>query len=159
MTGSWRTSGDVPGKGIPSLFDVREPLRILARELDKSVDVGVDGVLDEICINIQAQRMASRGSRIIIMDWAVFLLFLVDQGVVGVEDPGLVGFALFGSGVDGAGGCEGAVGDDFAEAYYGLVIFGGGLLVPHSDNHFLGSEDDLLGEWPDVASVGLVVGE
>ena len=28
-----------------------------------------------------------------------------------------------------ARGCEGAVGDDFAEAY-GLVIFGGGLLVP-----------------------------
>ena len=82
----------------------------------------------------------------------------MDQGVVGVEDPGLIGFALFGSGVDGTGGCEGAVGADFAEAY-GLVIFGGGLLVPHSDNRFLGSEDDLLWEWSGVASVGLVVGE
>ena len=55
-------------KGIPSLFDVWEPLRILAGGLDKSVDVGLDGVLDEICISIQAQRMASRESRIIIMD-------------------------------------------------------------------------------------------
>ena len=58
---------------------------------------------------------------------------------------GLVGAVFLGDVVDGAGGCEGANGDDFAEAH-GLVIFGGGMFVPHPDEDFLGSEKEFLWE-------------
>ena len=76
----------------------------------------------------------------------------------GVEDEGLVGFVPFCSAVDCTGGSECAVGDDFSKAH-GLIVFGGGVLVPHPDDDLLGTDEDLLGEGFGVAGAGSVICE
>ena len=83
-------------------------------------------------------------------------LFLVYKGVFSVEDEGLVGFVSFGRAVDCSGGGECSVGDDLAESH-GLIVFGGGMFVPHPDNDLLGTNDDLLREGFGVACICLVV--
>ena len=58
----------------------------------------------------------------------------------------------------GTGGGEGAVGDDFSEAY-GLIVFGCGVLMPHSNDDLLGADEDLFGKGLGVAGAHLVIGQ
>ena len=64
--------------------------------------------------------------------WIPVFLFLLDQGVVFSDGKGLVGAVFLGVVVHGSGGCECTNGDDFSKSDR-LIVFGCGVLVPHSD--------------------------
>ncbi len=132
-------------------------MRILAGELYKAVDVGVNDVLggdlyEDPCPSngLEGVKYHHHGLRI-----PVFL-FLLDQGVVFANGEGLVGTIFLGIGVHGSGRCEGPDGDDFSQSHC-LVVFGSGMFVPHPDQDFLGSKEKAFREW--CGALVLVVGE